>query len=442
MDGVTPEQVGPLLASQPDRPLRADPGGRATSSPCSSPSPPASGSGTWRHTHDQRPPRRAHQDALHARGLGHLRPGLPADRPHQPRRARRRRAASRATPSTSCTRCASDASSSAPATSGLEVLAPIIGVLCVTGEYRHKTITTTLVLAPGPAPACWVPRSSPPPCGPSSWRCSRCVAVAVVALPWNAALGGVTSQVTDQVGAVVPGLLASAVLLGLFGLGFGTLVKNQVAAILLTIGGTLILESILDRAGPGHLPLRPELAPQRGRRRLGRGHRPRLRRRGPGRGVPPPDLVAGRPRHAGLGPRAPHARLLHDVPPRRHVAAEGGRCSRSLRVDMQSECICMRTDSPGGQTFSAGIRAPYTASKGSRDGSLDCIHMSCACIRTFRQADAPVPPGRFRAAPGGQLNRAARRPGGPPGPRAPARRRPGSAPRSPACASSPPARPR
>jgi ABC-type transport system involved in multi-copper enzyme maturation permease subunit len=51
--------------------------------------------------------------------------------------------------------------------------------------------------------------------------------------------------VTDQIGAVIPGLLASAVLLGLFGLGFGTLVKNQVAAILLTIGGTLILEGIL-----------------------------------------------------------------------------------------------------------------------------------------------------------------------------------------------------
>jgi hypothetical protein len=71
------------------------------------------------------------------------------------------------------------------------------------------------------------------------------VAVAAVALPWNAALGGVTTQVTDQIGAVVPGLLASAILLGLFGLGFGTLVKNQVAAILLTIGGTLILEGIL-----------------------------------------------------------------------------------------------------------------------------------------------------------------------------------------------------
>ena len=43
----------------------------------------------------------------------------------------------------------------------------------------------------------------------------------------------------------MPGLVASAILLSLFGLGFGTLVKNQVAAILLTIGGTLIFESIL-----------------------------------------------------------------------------------------------------------------------------------------------------------------------------------------------------
>ena len=30
---------------------------------------------------------------------------------------------------------------------GIEVLAPIIGVLCITSEYRHKTITTSLVLA-------------------------------------------------------------------------------------------------------------------------------------------------------------------------------------------------------------------------------------------------------------------------------------------------------
>ncbi len=127
---------------------------------------------------------------------------------------------------------------------GLEVLAPIMGVLCVTGEYRHKTITTTLVLTPVRVrvlgakvvvTALWCILIA----------LLSLVAVAAVGLPWDVALGGATSQVTDQVGAVVPGLFASAILLGLFGLGFGTLVKNQVAAILLTIGGTLILESIL-----------------------------------------------------------------------------------------------------------------------------------------------------------------------------------------------------
>ncbi|HTU38712.1 MAG TPA: ABC transporter permease [Acidimicrobiales bacterium] len=125
-----------------------------------------------------------------------------------------------------------------------EVLAPILGVLCVTGEYRHKTMTTTFVLRPIRSQVLLAKVAVT-----ALWSVLLAlltlVAVAAVGLPWNAALGGVTSQVTDQIGAVVPGLLVSAILLGLFGLGFGTLVKNQIAAILLTIGGTLILESIL-----------------------------------------------------------------------------------------------------------------------------------------------------------------------------------------------------
>jgi ABC-2 type transport system permease protein len=126
----------------------------------------------------------------------------------------------------------------------LAILAPILGVLCVTGEYRHKTMTTTFVLRPVRTQvlvakvvvtAVWAVMLS----------LLTLVAIAAVGLPWNAGLGGVTSQVTDQVGAVIPGLLVSGVLLAWFGLGFGTLVKNQIAAILLTIGGTLILEGLL-----------------------------------------------------------------------------------------------------------------------------------------------------------------------------------------------------
>jgi ABC-2 type transport system permease protein len=127
---------------------------------------------------------------------------------------------------------------------GIEILAPIVGVLCITSEYRQKTITTSLVLVPVRSRVLLAKVITT-----ALWSIfialAGLVVIAAMALPWNAALGGVTSQVTDQIGAVIPGLLLSAVLLGLFGLGFGTLVKNQVAAILLTIGGTLILEGIL-----------------------------------------------------------------------------------------------------------------------------------------------------------------------------------------------------
>jgi ABC-2 type transport system permease protein len=126
----------------------------------------------------------------------------------------------------------------------IEVLAPVVGVLCVTGEYRHHTMTTTLVLRPVRTQVLTAKVAVT-----ALWSVLiavlTLVAVAAIGLPWNAGLGGAVSSVTDQVGAVLPGLLLSAILLGLFGLGFGTLVKNQVAAILLTIGGTLILEGVL-----------------------------------------------------------------------------------------------------------------------------------------------------------------------------------------------------
>ena len=67
-----------------------------------------------------------------------------------------------------------------------------------------------------------------------------------------------------------PGLLASAVLLGLFGLGFGTLVKNQVAAILLTIGGTLILEGLLIALARAIFHYDLNWLPNARRRRAGR----------------------------------------------------------------------------------------------------------------------------------------------------------------------------
>jgi len=124
------------------------------------------------------------------------------------------------------------------------LMAPILGVLCITAEYRHKVITTTLLDTPrrevvlvGKGVASVL------------WAILMCIAslalVAAMGLPWLSALHGSISALLHQVGPVVPGLFADFALLALFGLGIGILVKNQVAGVLLTIGGTFILEPLI-----------------------------------------------------------------------------------------------------------------------------------------------------------------------------------------------------
>jgi ABC-2 type transport system permease protein len=124
------------------------------------------------------------------------------------------------------------------------LLAPLLGVLCVTTEYRHKTITGTLLLTPQRSHVLVAKIVTT-----SVWAIGMVlitfVTVAAMGLTWNAAMGGSVSSITDQVGAVVPELFVATILLALFGLGFGTLVKNQIAGVLVTIGGTLILEPII-----------------------------------------------------------------------------------------------------------------------------------------------------------------------------------------------------
>ena len=127
---------------------------------------------------------------------------------------------------------------------GITFLAPITGVICITSEYRQKTITDTLISTPVRSRVLGAKVLVT-----SYWAILMAVLTLVVALavglPWNSSLGGTTSSVIDQAGAVIPGLVAASILLGLFGLGFGVLVKNQVAGILITIGTTFILEGIL-----------------------------------------------------------------------------------------------------------------------------------------------------------------------------------------------------
>ena len=132
---------------------------------------------------------------------------------------------------------------------GGEWMAAVAGALCVTTEFRHKVITTTLLVAPrrerllaakSVASILWAVLLA----------IASLVMVAAMGIPWLVTAGGSLSALLDQSGAVLPGLFAAFALLALFGVGFGTLVKNQVGAVLAIILISFIVEPIIDGIWP------------------------------------------------------------------------------------------------------------------------------------------------------------------------------------------------
>jgi ABC-2 type transport system permease protein len=124
-------------------------------------------------------------------------------------------------------------------------MAAIAGVLCVTGEYRYKIMTTSLLVEP------------------RRWRLLAAKAVAsliwgigiaiaslllvgAMGIPLLTTQGGSVSALFDQAGAVLPGFFAAFALLALFGAGLGTLIKNQIAAVVTILAVTFIIEPVFD----------------------------------------------------------------------------------------------------------------------------------------------------------------------------------------------------
>jgi ABC-type transport system involved in multi-copper enzyme maturation permease subunit len=124
------------------------------------------------------------------------------------------------------------------------VMAPVIGVICITTEYRHRILTATLLLHPRRAEVITAKVVAS-----GIWSLVMSVAsfamVAAMGIPLLVAEGGSVSAMLHQVGPVVPGILAAYLLLAVYGMGIGTLVRNQIAGVILALGITLVLEPII-----------------------------------------------------------------------------------------------------------------------------------------------------------------------------------------------------
>jgi ABC-type transport system involved in multi-copper enzyme maturation permease subunit len=124
------------------------------------------------------------------------------------------------------------------------VIPLVLGVLGMAGEYRHKTITPTLLA---------VPRRGRLVAAKVTTYALVGLATGVVLTATAVVAGGATVALRGYplgLGADgVPRTLALAVLgcgiWAVFGLGLGTLVRNQVAAIVIALASQLLIEQLL-----------------------------------------------------------------------------------------------------------------------------------------------------------------------------------------------------
>jgi len=128
---------------------------------------------------------------------------------------------------------------------GTYLFALLLGVLIITTEFRHKTVTTSFLVTP---------RRSRFVIGKLILAALAGGVLAGIVLAATlvgagialSAKGGSFSALAHQLGAVAPGMILVFVLFALLGVGVGSLITNQVAAIVVCLGWFLILETIIQ----------------------------------------------------------------------------------------------------------------------------------------------------------------------------------------------------
>lgn len=126
-----------------------------------------------------------------------------------------------------------------------QYLAVIVGIVIVTSEHRHKTVTAVYLAEP----------RRPIVAAAKLVMAALSGALLVVVAGFvDLVMGeilvatghGSGSMMLGQFGDVFSGVLAAAVLLALIGVGVGTVLRNQVAALTVTLGVLLVVDGIVD----------------------------------------------------------------------------------------------------------------------------------------------------------------------------------------------------
>ncbi len=128
--------------------------------------------------------------------------------------------------------------------------AALLGVMLFTGEFRHGTIRPTLLASPGRGRLVLAKLVA-------STLVGTCLGIVGVAVSFGLGELALSTRGTafaldgGDVALVLGGAVAASALWGAFGVGFGAIVRNQVAAIVILLVWVLFVESILFALVPG-----------------------------------------------------------------------------------------------------------------------------------------------------------------------------------------------
>lgn len=128
--------------------------------------------------------------------------------------------------------------------SGVSPLVLVVGVVIVTAEFRHGTITGTFLAEPRRGRVLAAKLAAGALAGLAFALVSAVITVAVT-VPWLAAVHDDAAVSRLEVAGVVVGAIAALGLWGAAGVVIGALLPNQVAAIVVALVWTTLVESSL-----------------------------------------------------------------------------------------------------------------------------------------------------------------------------------------------------
>jgi ABC-2 type transport system permease protein len=131
------------------------------------------------------------------------------------------------------------------ATGNGSIFVLVLGALAVTTEFRHQTITPTLLTTPRRFTVIWAKLITYALLGIAF--AAACVVVTLaIALPWLTAKDIGFSLSADHAPRVMFAGFGVVALYALFGLGIGALLRNQAAAVVVGIIYVIILEPLIQ----------------------------------------------------------------------------------------------------------------------------------------------------------------------------------------------------